>query len=393
MDQRAHTQPGEPAAPQHRWRSWSRAVALVVAATLCLAFLAPAANAAEPPGRPPFQLPFTCGQTWWGATYQGHSQYWAVDFNTFYGDAWELGQPVLASAPGVVSISTWHQNSWGGGYGHYVVVDHGGGWSTLYAHLHFRSVEVGQSVSTGTLLGGVGGTPSYPVHLHYEQRYTTGGFWNGSAIPAVFDGVPFTYTEFDLPNGYQGLPVTSNNCGQPVIDPCGPFGDVDEKSNFCPAILWLIETELASGYDDGTFRPTLAVSRQAMAAFLWRRAGSPSADTPATFSDVPPGHPFAEPIAWLSSMEIARGFDDGTFRPTEPVSRQAMASFMWQASGAPPPPVGSPTFVDIDPDHPFAPAIVWMAGTGISTGFDDGTFRPGLSVSRQAMAAFLQRAS
>ncbi|OWY61789.1 hypothetical protein B7486_61915 [cyanobacterium TDX16] len=51
----------------------------------------------------------------------------------------------------------------------------------------------------------------------------------------------------------------------------------------------------------------------------------------ATFRDVPPGHPFSDEIAFTADSGIAEGFPDGTFRPGEPVSRQAMAAFLQRA--------------------------------------------------------------
>lgn len=48
-------------------------------------------------------------------------------------------------------------------------------------------------------------------------------------------------------------------------------------------------------------------------------------------------------------------------------------------------------FPDVPNDHPFHDEIGWLAGTGITTGFPDGTFKPGQAVTRQSMAAFMQR--
>ena len=50
-------------------------------------------------------------------------------------------------------------------------------------------------------------------------------------------------------------------------------------------------------------------------------------------------------------------------------------------------------FPDVPPSHPFHPEITWAAGEGIVQGYDDGTFRPSAAVTRQAMAAFLHRHS
>lgn len=76
------------------------------------------------------------------------------------------GTTIKSAKSGKVIISKYSSS-----YGHYVVVDHGNGLSTLYAHMSARSVSVGQSVSTGQKLGAVGSTGrSTGPHLHLEMR-------------------------------------------------------------------------------------------------------------------------------------------------------------------------------------------------------------------------------
>jgi len=76
------------------------------------------------------------------------------------------GTPIRAAAGGkVIIVST----GWSGGYGNQVVVDHGGGRATRYAHLSSISVYVGQTVSQGQNIGGCGSTGrSTGPHLHFE---------------------------------------------------------------------------------------------------------------------------------------------------------------------------------------------------------------------------------
>ena len=132
-----------------------------------------------------------------------------------------------------------------------------------------------------------------------------------------------------------------------------------------------------------------------MAAFLSRLAGAPPflpPDDDPTFSDVPADHPFFLEVEWLASTGVGGGFPDGTFRPGGDVTRQAMAAFLFRLAGEPaftPPAVA--TFPDTPTSHPFFMEIEWLAVTGVTTGFDDGTFRPASNVTRQAMAAFLHR--
>jgi murein DD-endopeptidase MepM/ murein hydrolase activator NlpD len=78
-----------------------------------------------------------------------------------------LGSPVYAAETGVVIWAGY--NTWG--YGNLVVLDHGGGWLTLYVHLDSVYADCGQAVSRGEVIGTVGqtGSSSFP-HLHFEVR-------------------------------------------------------------------------------------------------------------------------------------------------------------------------------------------------------------------------------
>jgi hypothetical protein len=172
-----------------------------------------------------------------------------------------------------------------------------------------------------------------------------------------------------------------------------PFSDVPGTHPFFSEIVGLAGDDVIRGFPDGTFRPAESIRRQAMAAFLYRLAGEPDIVAPAepSFSDVPADHPFSTEIEWASAEGIARGYPDGGFRPGAPVTRQAMASFLYQFLGAPLGPFQDPGFTDVAAGHQFKTAIWFMAAEGITTGYGDGTFRPGDAVTRQAMAAFLYR--
>ena len=79
------------------------------------------------------------------------------------------GSPIYAAAAGTVIIS--RIGGWNGGYGNYVVIDHGNNVQTLYAHMNADNVSVGQSVSRGTPIGTVGKTgQATGFHLHFEVR-------------------------------------------------------------------------------------------------------------------------------------------------------------------------------------------------------------------------------
>lgn len=174
----------------------------------------------------------------------------------------------------------------------------------------------------------------------------------------------------------------------------GGFSDVKASHPFWFEICWMATANVSTGYPDGTYRPLDDVTRQAMAAFLARISDEAIPPGPASpsFSDVPTDHPYYDEIEWMAANDIAEGYADGTFRPSKVVSRQAMAAFLQRAADVPLDAVpASPTFTDVPAGHPFLDDIEWMAAKGITDGYADGTFHPTAPVTRQAMSAFLAR--
>lgn len=181
---------------------------------------------------------------------------------------------------------------------------------------------------------------------------------------------------------------------QTPAPPIASFKDIGGYEVFAGPIMWLADRAVIHGYADGTFRPQLSVNRGATAAFLYRLAHE-GTDAPACarapFRDVAMSHPFCGEITWLASTGITTGWPDGTFRPGSPVSRAAMAAFLYRFAhdGDGAPGCSYAPFVDVAVSHPFCGEITWLTRRGIATGWPDMTFRPHLAIERQAMASFL----
>lgn len=119
------------------------------------------------PGASAFSAPGG-GSFMWPTVTQGISQYFA-----WYHPGLDMphrsAPPVVASDGGVVTVAGWPDNY---GYGNRVMVDHGNGYVTLYAHLSNIYVSAGQKVSRGQTIGQMGTTGrSTGIHLHFEIRY------------------------------------------------------------------------------------------------------------------------------------------------------------------------------------------------------------------------------
>lgn len=120
-----------------------------------------------PSNSPIFEAP-SGGNFIWPTHSVGISQYFA-----WYHPGVDLPNPsapaIVASDGGTVIVAGWPDNY---GYGNRVVVDHGNGYQTLYAHMSNIYVSVGQKVSRGQTLGQMGSTGrSTGTHLHFEIRY------------------------------------------------------------------------------------------------------------------------------------------------------------------------------------------------------------------------------
>ncbi|WP_163146812.1 InlB B-repeat-containing protein [Bifidobacterium ramosum] len=182
--------------------------------------------------------------------------------------------------------------------------------------------------------------------------------------------------------------------------PFSRFWDVTRDTPHGEDINWLVGQKITTGYKDGSFRGGRSVVRQDMAAFLYRLAGSPSfnenkARNP--FVDVNRNTPHYKEILWLASTGISTGWNTPhgkEFRGMRPVVRQDMAAFLKRFADyrkAKPKLGNAVNFRDVNGSTPHAADIAWLARTGVTTGWKDGTFRGMNAVVRQDMAAFLHR--
>ncbi|MBU4214240.1 MAG: carboxypeptidase regulatory-like domain-containing protein [Actinobacteria bacterium] len=174
-----------------------------------------------------------------------------------------------------------------------------------------------------------------------------------------------------------------------------PFVDIQPGASFASDITWLGGKGITKPGSDGQFGPGGPVQRAAMAAFLYRAAGSPPYTPPTTspFSDVKTTDAFYKEMSWLSSTGVTKPGADGRFGPNDPVNRSAMAAFLYRFAGSPA--YTAPTtsgFSDVKTTDGFYKEMSWLAAQGITKPGADGRFAPVDPVRREAMAAFLHRA-
>jgi hypothetical protein len=178
--------------------------------------------------------------------------------------------------------------------------------------------------------------------------------------------------------GWLGQTVAANPSQPWPYQPAENFTDVTPSHPWRNAVSWMAHQDITTGFDlagcpDGgtCFGPTTTLTRQAMAAFLYRMADEPpfTPPSPGTFSDVPEDHPFFAEIEWMAAEDITTGYRDGTFRPGDTLTRVQVAAFLYRFTGLPyTPRADGQTFSDVPPDSPFFREVEWAAALGVDGG-------------------------
>ncbi len=126
-----------------------------------------------------------------------------------------------------------------------------------------------------------------------------------------------------------------------------PFTDVAETDWCADAVRYVYENGLMNGTTGTTFNPTGSTTRGMIVAILYRLEGSPAYTPPegtpgftvdgapaasynAAFSDVRPTAYYVSTVAWASANGIVNGYEDGTFRPDNLITREQMAAFLYR---------------------------------------------------------------
>ena len=132
-----------------------------------------------------------------------------------------------------------------------------------------------------------------------------------------------------VPATYWGAPsALTEPLGAADFD--GIFADVSPDAWYYDAVMYVFahNNDIMQGFEDGTFRPDTALNRAQLVTILYRLAGSPDvSDLEDPFTDAS-GHWAYNYIIWAYANGVTTGFDDGTFRPNQNVSMQELAAFI-----------------------------------------------------------------
>ena len=178
----------------------------------------------------------------------------------------------------------------------------------------------------------------------------------------------------------------SEDQGEAAEEPL-PFSDVADSAWYAQAAAYVYRQGLMSGTAQDQFSPDLTTNRAMLVTILYRLAGSPAVTGGAAFTGVTSGDWYAGGVAWASANGIVTGYGDGRFGPNDPITREQMAAILYRYAGF----AGQSTtgqadlsgYTDAGRVSTYAAeAMGWAVDRGLITGVSADTLAPGGSATR-----------
>ena len=168
------------------------------------------------------------------------------------------------------------------------------------------------------------------------------------------------------------------------------FKDVKKSHPNYEAIQYMQNKGFISGYPDGTFRPSESISRKHVAKLLDNALKLPQGNSAISYYDVPTWHPYYAPIMKLTAAGIFSGGLDGYFNPESNVTRIQMAKVLDIAFDLYM--TKQNAFYDVYTDHWGYTHANALSASGVASGYPGGEFKPNEAVTRAHYAQFLYAA-
>ena len=177
-----------------------------------------------------------------------------------------------------------------------------------------------------------------------------------------------------------------------------PFDDVDDGDWFADAVRFVYENGMMNGTGDTTFAPDATTSRSMIVTILYRLEGEPVVDDAMDFSDVAGDAWHTDAVRWAAGEGIVGGYGGGLFGSDDAVTREQLAAILYRYAvyKGYDVSIGEDTnllsYDDFEDLSEYAiPAMQWACGTGIVNGTSESTLTPQGEATRAQVAVMLER--
>lgn len=169
------------------------------------------------------------------------------------------------------------------------------------------------------------------------------------------------------------------------------FGDVPQNSWFADAVKYVSENKLMNGKSTTAFAPNENMSRAMLATVLYRMS-SETAEADSSFRDVSSSAYYAAAVNWASSEGIVNGTGANAFSPNASITREQLAAMLYRYAGEPSVSADLSAYTDTVDISPYASkAVEWCVAKGILSGKSATRLAPQDTATRAECAAMLQR--
>lgn len=180
---------------------------------------------------------------------------------------------------------------------------------------------------------------------------------------------------------------------EPEPEPDAPwFVDVPEDAWYHDDVYRMAELGLVLGTDADHFSPGVRLTRGMLAVILYRLEGEPKTAAGEHFTDVPSGKWFSDGVNWAASRGIVTGYGNGKYGPNDPITREQLAAILWRYAESPESADKLSGFTDGGEVSEYAvSALRWAVERGIVNGKGSGILDPKGNATRAEAAAILAR--
>lgn len=183
-----------------------------------------------------------------------------------------------------------------------------------------------------------------------------------------------------------------SECPRDASCPMSGYSDLNMGEWYHDGIHYCLDEGLMDGVDAGVFAPSATTSRAMIVTILWRLQGSPEVEAAETFTDVSPDAWYAKAIAWAVAEGVADGYGEGLFGPNDAITREQLAAMLWRYAGSPEADGDLSVFADgADTSSWAQQAMSWAVSLGLINGVDSDRLAPKGQATRAQTATILMR--
>ena len=296
---------------------------------------------------------------------------WMTDDGVQFADSKSAETTFTMPSKAVTVIANWTKSSGGNG---------GGGGNVRYT-VSFETNGGNDIASKTVTKNSVIKEPKSPIKDGFDFE----GWYTDKGLKTKYD-----FTEKVTKNFTLYAKWTEKDNGEWK----NPFTDVKENDWFYDSVKYAYENDLMKGISNTEFAPDSEVTRAMFVTVIYRMENEPQTGKYA-FTDVESGSYYESAVAWANENGIVSGISEDCFAPNEPITREQMAAIIYRYAafkGYDITTSSNTSYTDNDNISDYAKdAVIWAAEKSVMTGNTDGSFSPKSNTTRAQAASVFMR--